>query len=65
MANPHTPGPDDPRPVDPLNPVPPHTTGDPRLDPPPPRGGGSAWIIALIVVVLALAAYYMLSLIHI
>lgn len=61
MADPNKPDPNDPRLTDPLNPVPPLSTSDPRIANPPPmesRGGGSTWLIALIVIALAIAAYY-------
>lgn len=61
MVNPNKPDPNDPRLTDPLNPVPPLSTSDPRIaNPPPiePRSGGSTWLIAMIVIVLAVAAYY-------
>jgi hypothetical protein len=64
MANPNKPDPNDPRLTDPLNPVPPLSTSDPRVSNPPPvapRSSGSAWIIALVVVVLAIAAYYIFA----
>lgn len=61
MADPNKPDPNDPRLTDPLNPVPPLSTSDPRVTNPPPmeaRSGGSTWLISLIVIVLAIAAYY-------
>ncbi|WP_200957776.1 hypothetical protein [Mesorhizobium sp. Root157] len=61
MANPNKPDPNDPRLTDPLNPVPPLSTSDPRIGNRPPMGqrsSGSTWLIALIVIVLAIVAYY-------